>query len=257
MPYQYSFRPQQLCKVTDVLGNVQEECPIQIFKPLLGCSFNETNAKPSHLLNSGGLILRGMLHWDPEHVDLGKLGVEEWSAASSGPYFQLGEDPESYRWYINDGLNWDAGGGAYLLSYFASKRTSLVPPGTPVAGLGGVAFVPNKTCRMWASTKKASTDPPTYINVPVMFDWQVEPMLNDHSTYIGSTWLRIGMTQWRTTMLQIPLRTTQWEILGLGTNPWYYYVKWWDFVDVATTNEHVVMQIIQVNADRTATPANR
>jgi len=128
MPYPFTFRPNTTAKVYDQYGDHQNACEMQLFKPLLGCTFNSSVAPPSFVVPSGGLILRGLVKFDSEVIQLQELGPREWAGAAY-PRFRLDEDPRSYDWIMLDGLPWLVEDTDYLLSFFACKNSDNANPG--------------------------------------------------------------------------------------------------------------------------------
>lgn len=130
--YPYVFRPSTTCTVNDDRGHVQMSCPIQVFKPLLGCAFNG----PQPLIvghsipNMAGMILRGLVGvYLPTALDL-RPGPFAWGSGKV-PWFVLSEDPNSVKWRWLDALPWSLGAELRLWSFFAAVDPEPPPPPPP------------------------------------------------------------------------------------------------------------------------------
>ena len=113
--YPRTFLPSTLVTVSDGVGHTVASCRAQLFKPLLGCSFNgQQPLIVNHKIpNQAGIILRGLV----EIVVGGPLvihpGPAYWKDGTP-PSMILSEDPNALSWVWMDALPWLLPSGSRL-----------------------------------------------------------------------------------------------------------------------------------------------
>lgn len=128
--YPRVFRPTTLCKINDDRGHEVDLCELQVFKPLLGCSFNGQQALiVNHKIpNMAGAIIRGLVRYPlPSALDI-KPGPAYW-ASGLVPWIVLSEDPNALKWRWLDAVPWNLDAANKLWSFFAA--VDYVPPPPP------------------------------------------------------------------------------------------------------------------------------
>jgi len=255
MPYPHVFRPNTEATVQDVNDNVQTDVPVQLFKPLLGCTFNQSNAPPQFLLPSGGVILRGLMKWDPDQINLALIGPVQW-ALDVYPFFLLEEDPESAHWILLDGINWLTDDGDQLLSFFASQKQATINPG----GGGGAADVPfaeNTITSVWQTPHSPSSVAADWADMPaqrLLLNGEWKQAVTSQNCNI---WIRLSYDQYWGVMGTPPLRNAVFsfadQVSGLT---WYYLCAWWDFVETGDV-PYVACLCSQCSDNRAQPPAFR
>lgn len=130
--YPREFRPSTLCKINDDRGHELEFCELQVFKPLLGCSFNgqQPLIVDHRIPNMAGIVLRGLVrHPLPTVLDI-RPGPAFW-ASGLVPWIVLSEDPNALRWRFLDAIPWNVGASSRLWSFFAAVDHVPPPPPPP------------------------------------------------------------------------------------------------------------------------------
>jgi hypothetical protein len=146
MPYPHSFRPATTCQVSDGAGHMAMDCPLQLFKPLLGCAFNgPQNFIAPSIPNMAGAILRGLV-LVPITPTIIKPGPNFWLANRPiVPSLFLAEDRNSVEWFWMDAVPWllDASlvNTNRLWSFFAAPKV-LQPSGSGSGSGSGQGPIP-------------------------------------------------------------------------------------------------------------------
>jgi len=137
MPYPLAFRPNTLANLYDQAGAlVTPNANCQVFRPLIGCQFNESPPDADPWLWPGGTLLRFSI----EDATWGALffGPSNWQLAGV-PFFRLTEDPNGENWYVLDAVPWIYSSGL-IVQGTASKRHALPDMSSTLAlPAGGVA----------------------------------------------------------------------------------------------------------------------
>jgi len=242
MPYPFPFRPATTCTAIDTSGGTQNGCEIQIFKPLLGCAFNATAALPEFLLPSGGIILRGLLRWDFDQINLFNVGPAMWPGAVQ-PRIRLDEDDNAYDWRVVDGLNWSLSGTEFLLSFYASKKSEVPNP-------GGNAFrFEENLFNVWDSPHTPSGGAADHTDVFAMLDFPNNGMLDitpgTPQNWQPPVWLYVKFDDVNSFQ---PLFGSIWGFQDNTGTDRYYKVRFWEWFDGSRTQLYARCSMDQVTS---------
>lgn len=135
MPYPRVFQPNTLCTVGDGFGNTSPNCPVQLFRPFLGCQFNGPQPRilSVDIPQFAGGILRGLVSVPNTPPLTIKPGPHYWKD-SKPPALVLSEDPNGLTWVWLDALPWDPPGPvtSKIWSFWAAVGYIPPPPPTPI-----------------------------------------------------------------------------------------------------------------------------
>jgi len=230
MPYPNIFRPNTTCHAYDIFGGDMAGCRLQLFRPLLGCTFNSSNAPEQFQIPSGGALLRGILERDLTTLDLSAVGPPVWGGGVA-PYFFLDEDPFGANWQITDGLVWEVSNPTYLLSFFASKKQD-----APNQGGAADPVPPRIPFEVW----EHDTPPPGASLGTLNIGFFVPPTRTDLTGITGAVSIEklnksvvVGVVDAAefftllTPAQSTPMFWVRWT--DPNANDWYYVVQWWEW----------------------------